>query len=460
MRRSVRFLLLVGGLGGLMCGIDFGIIAVSLPYIRALSLYTDAQIGWIVGGVMLGGIFASAVGGCLCDRLGRRAALLFAASLFLVAIPVICLSGRSFSVIMAGRMLQGMSCGLLSMAMPLYLAEALPADYRGRGTAIFQLFLGIGLVLASISGIVLANVFGAADAAADQVSDTAKSMAWRISFWWTLLPGAALLACTCLASESPAWLERKLNHNGARERERTGAPSVMMASDTLFQRKYVIPFLLALAVLTLNKLIGFGCVVPYAVVLFQKAGLAGAWGNAGDCAIKVLNLAVTLLVVGLVERKGRTFLLRIGTAGLSVSLAFIGLIFLAMERGWLAPSSGTGCLTLASFLALVFFYAFGPGVCVWLVLSELMPTRIRAKGMSIALFSNQFVAWGLAAAFLPVANVGGFGLVFLFFATMGMLYFATARLIPETKGKSLDELEALFDIMSGTGKETKKGIES
>ena len=100
-----------------------------------------------------------------------------------------------------------------------------------------------------------------------------------------------MLACTCLASESPAWLERKLNHNGARERERTGAPSVMMASDTLFQRKYVIPFLLALAVLTLNKLIGFGCVVPYAVVLFQKAGLAGAWGNAGDCAIKALNLA-------------------------------------------------------------------------------------------------------------------------------------------------------------------------
>jgi len=450
MRRSVRFLLLVGGLGGLMCGIDFGIIAVSLPYIRALSLYTDVQIGWIVGGVMLGGIFASAVGGCLCDRLGRRATLLLAALLFLMAIPVICLSGRSFGVIMAGRILQGMSCGLLSMAMPLYLAEALPADCRGRGTAIFQLFLGIGLVLASISGIVLANVFGAADAAAEQVLDTAKSMAWRISFWWTLLPGAALLACTYLASESPVWIGRKANLNGVgvENRKRTGTPSNMMASDTLLQRKYVIPFLLALAVLTLNKLIGFGCVVPYAVVLFQKAGLAGAWGNAGDCAIKVLNLAVTLLVVGLVERKGRTFLLRIGTAGLSVSLAFIGLIFFAMERGWLAPSFGTGCLTLVSFLALVFFYAFGPGVCVWLVLSELMPTRIRAKGMSIALFSNQFVAWGLASAFLPVANIGGFGLVFLFFATMGILYFATARLIPETKGKSLDELETLFAARS------------
>ncbi len=433
-----------------MCGIDFGIIAVSLPYIRALAFYTDVQIGWIVGGVMLGGIFASAVGGCLCDRLGRRTTLLLAALLFLVAIPVICLSGRSFGVIMVGRILQGMSCGLLSMAMPLYLTEALPADCRGRGTAIFQLFLGIGLVLASISGIVLANVFGAADAVADQVLDTAKSMAWRISFWWTLLPGAALLACTYFASESPVWIGRKANLNGVgvENRDRTGTPSIMMASDTLFQRKYVIPFLLALAVLTLNKLIGFGCVVPYAVVLFQKAGLAGAWGNAGDCAIKVLNLAVTLLIVGLVERKGRTFLLRIGTAGLSVSLAFIGLIFFAMERGWLAPSFGTGCLTLMSFLALVFFYAFGPGVCVWLVLSELMPTRIRAKGMSIALFSNQFVAWGLASAFLPVANIGGFGLVFLFFAAMGILYFATARLIPETKGKSLDELETLFATRS------------
>ena len=441
MFRSARFLLWVGGLGGLLCGIDFGIIAVSLPYIRALALYTDAQIGWIVGGVMLGGLVASAVGGVVCDRLRRRTTLVVAAAFFLAAIPTICLSGRSFGVILAGRIVQGVSCGLLSLAMPLYLAETLPSDRRGKGTAIFQLFLGIGLVLAAASGVVLAHVFGAADAAAEAVGDAAKSVAWRASFWWTLLPGALLFVCAALAPESPVW-KKGLCRVRAASADADGGP--------LLQRRYVIPFLLALAVLTLNKLIGFGCVVPYAVVLLQKAGLTGAWGNAGDCAIKILNLAVTLLVVGLVERKGRTFLLRTGTLGLTVALAVIGLVFLALSQGVLSPSFGTGCLTLAAFLALVFFYAFGPGVCVWLVLSELMPSRIRANGMAIALFSNQFVAWALASAFLPLTNAVGFGVVFLVFALMGVLYCATVRFIPETKGKSLDEIENLFTGVAET----------
>ena len=90
-------------------------------------------------------------------------------------------------------------------------------------------------------------------------------------------------------------------------------------------------------------------------------------------------------------------------------------------------------------------YSFGPGVCVWLVLSELMPSRIRANGMSIALFSNQFVAWGLASAFLPLANACGFGPIFLCFALFGALYFIMVLFIPETKGKTLEEIETLFD---------------
>ena len=438
MRTSVNFLLFVGGLGGLLCGIDFGIIAVSMPYIRALGLYNDLQIGWIVGGVMLGGIVGSATGGVLCDRIGRRSVIVLAAAFFLASVPTICLSGTSFPVIMTGRILQGMSCGYMSIAMPMYLAEVLPPDSRGRGTAIFQLFLGIGLVLAAVSGVIIARTLGAADAPAEVVSDAAKSLAWRVNFWWTLLPVVVLFGCSLLAPESPVW-EKREQGTGNRE-QGTG-----LALGTLFQRRYVIPFLLALAVLTLNKLIGFGCVVPYAVVLFQKAGLSGALGNGGDLALKAVNLAVTLLVVGIVDRKGRTWLLKIGTAGLTVSLAVIGVLFFALERGWLAPSLLSGCLTLAAFLSLMFFYAFGPGVCVWLVLSELMPARIRANGMAIALFSNQFVAWGLAVAFLPLTNALGFGPVFLVFALMGVAYFVTVLFIPETKGRTLEEIERLWD---------------
>lgn len=429
MRRILTF----GGLGGLICGIDFGIIAVAVPYIRSLRLYSDTQIGWIVGGVLFGGILASACGGFLCDRLGRRAVIRLAAGCFLASIPIICLSGVSFPLIMGGRILQGLSCGFLSVAMPMYLAETLPPERRGKGTAIFQLFLGIGLVLAALAGVVLAKTLGAADSEPSLVPDAAKSLAWRLNFWWTLLPAV------CLAVSSFTVPESRLQSQNSQLK------TLNSQLQTLLRRRYVVPFLLALAVLTLNKLIGFGCVVPYAVVLFQKAGLSGALGNCGDLAFKVVNLSVTLLVVGLVDKKGRTFLLRIGTAGLSVALAAIGVLFLALERGWLQPSVVVGSAMLAAFLSLVFFYSFGPGVCVWLVLSELMPTRIRANGMSIALFSNQFVAWGLASAFLPLANACGFGALFLCFALFGILYFVTVLFIPETKGKTLEEIETLFD---------------
>ena len=376
MRRILTF----GGLGGLICGIDFGIIAVAVPYIRSLRLYSDTQIGWIVGGVLFGGILASACGGFLCDHLGRRAVIRLAAGCFLASIPIICLSGVSFPLIMVGRVLQGLSCGFLSVAMPMYLAETLPPERRGRGTAIFQLFLGIGLVLAALAGVVLAKTLGAADAEASVVPDAAKSLAWRLNFWWTLLPAACLASSSLMVPESMVWK----------------IPSNQQA-------------------FTLSN--------------FQTFE----------------NLSVTLLVVGLVDKKGRTFLLRVGTAGLSVALAAIGVLFLALERGWLQPSVAVGSVTLAAFLALVFFYSFGPGVCVWLVLSELMPTRIRANGMSIALFSNQFVAWGLASAFLPLANACGFGPLFLCFALFGVLYFVTVLFIPETKGKTLEEIETLFE---------------
>ena len=441
MFKSVKYILFVGGLGGLLYGIDFGVIAASMPYIRALRLYTDAQLGWIVGAVMLGGIVASATAGVLCDRAGRKKTIVFATALFLLAIPIVCCSGTSFAVMLTGRILQGMSAGYMAVVMPMYLAEVLPADIRGRGTGIFQLFLGIGLVAAALVGVLVASFLGAADAPAETVSAAAKSLAWRINFWWTLAPVALLLGCSLPLPESPVWL------NLQRPNLPTPHPSTPtpQPSTSLLQRKYVLPFLLAVAVLSLNKLVGYGCIVPYSVLLFQKSGLSGTFGNGGDLALKALNLAVTLLVVGLIDRKGRTFLMKVGTAGLAASLVVIGGIFFGLDRGWFAPSYAVGGLTLAAFLVMQFFYSFGPGVCVWLVLSELMPARIRANGMSIALFSNQFVAWGLASAFLPASNQVGFGVLFLVFAFFGLVYFLTVLAIPETNGKTLEEIEKMWE---------------
>ena len=458
-RVSIRYLLAIAGLGGLLYGVDFGVIAAASPYIKALRLFTDAELSWIVGAVLFGGIVSSLTAGMLAERFGRKRMIIASAGLFLVAIPVVCLSGHSLAAMLVGRVLQGMSAGYMSVVMPMYLTETLPAEMRGRGTGVFQFCLGLGLVAAAATGYLVARLYGAADAPADVVSAAAKSAAWKVNFWWTLAPVIALLLGALRLPESPVWMQSvKLKVESVKlrvadsksENAASGNQTIKQSNNqtnnqTLLRRRYVVPFLLAVAVLTLNKTTGMSSVTSYSVMIFQKAGFAGTLGNVGDFAIKLTNLVVTFVAAALIDRVGRTRLLKIGTAGMTVGLAAIGGVLLAIERFGLEPSATTGLVCLAAFFVMQVFYALGPGICVWLVLSELMPTRIRANGMAIALFMNQFVAWGLASSFLPWVNAWGWASMFFFFAAHGILYFIVSLFIPETKGKSLEELERLFE---------------
>ena len=441
MKTSTWFLLVVGGLGGLLYGIDFGVIAAAMPYLKTMGVFTDSQVSLIVGAVMLGGLIASLTAGQLAEWMGRRRIIVFSAALFLAAVPIVCFSTRFFALMYVGRTLQGMSAGFMSVVMPMYLTETLPPNIRGRGTGIFQLFLGIGLVGAAIGGFVISGLYGAGDLPLEMASAALKEVAFRACFWWTLVPVAILFVGGLFLPESPVWIARRAV--GAETKSERDVDS--SDSGSILQRKYVIPFLLALAVLTLNKTMGMSSITSYSVVIFQKAGFAGSLGNIGDFAIKATNLLMTLVAAALVDRKGRTWLLKVGTAGMTFGLAAIGCMFLAIERFGVQASAATGVVTLGAFFVMQAFYALGPGVCVWLVLSELMPSRIRANGMSIALFANQLTAWGLASTFLPWVNAWGWYSMFFFFAANGLLYFFVSCLIPETKGKSLDELEHLFD---------------
>lgn len=430
---SVGFLLAMAGLGGLLYGIDFGTIAAAMPYIRALGMFSDGELSVVVGAVLFGGIVSSLTAGMLAERFGRKRMIVASAALFLVAIPVVCLSGGSFAVMVVGRVLQGMSAGYMSVVMPMYLTETLPPEIRGRGTGVFQFCLGLGLVLAATVGYAVAATLG----------ESLKSLAWKLNFWWTMLPVAVLFFGALRLVESPVWRARR----GREGREASvGSPAARVPAGgaSLLRRRYVVPFLLAVLVLTFNKTTGMSSVTSYSVVIFNKAGFAGSLGNVGDFAIKLTNMLMTVVAAALVDRKGRTFLLKLGTGGMTLGLFLIGLVFLAIERFGVAANAATGVLCLAAFFLMQVFYALGPGICVWLVLSELMPQRIRANGMAIALFMNQFVAWGLASTFLPWVNRWGWYSMFFFFAANGVLYFVTACFIPETKGKTLEELEKLF----------------
>ena len=446
----MKLIIIIAGLGGLLYGVDFGVIAAAEPYLMALGIYSGTRVSLVVGAVMLGGLISSLTAGVLCDWLGRKKMIVAASAMFLLAIPVVCLALDSFPILFAGRILQGMSAGYMAVVMPMYLTETLPPEIRGRGTGVFQFFLGFGLVIAAGAGCLVATYYGASDKA----DAAGRVAAWGANFWWTMLPVAVLFFGSLRLPESPVWLQRARRPlsqcNGQDARCPSTGGSQFIATETggtqsLLQRRYVLPFLLACLVLTFNKTTGMSSFTSYLVTILHGAGFEGIYANWGQLAVKLTNMLVTLVAAALIDRKGRTWLLKVGTGGMTLGLAAIGCVFLAIERFGVQANNFTGLLTLFAFFFMQVFYALGPGICVWLVLSELMPSRIRANGMAIALFLNQLAACGLASTFRPWVEAWGWSSMFFFFAANGVLYFVTSCFIPETKGKSLEELERLFE---------------
>jgi len=582
---AMRYLLFIAGMGGLLYGIDVGIIAGALPYLESTASVawklTAQQLGFIVAAVLLGSVLSSLFAGALAEWLGRRALMFVAGLCFSLSIPVIALA-EGYTPLLLGRLLQGISGGLIGVVVPLYLAESLSPHNRGRGTGLFQLLLTLGLVAAALIGLVQAQQVEQAAAAAqalgagaEQALFAARDHAWRSIFWTCLTPGLVFTVGSLLMSESPRWLLQRGRAEAALaalRRSRSDADAenefaAMRAPSTsretqarsaqhpLLSRRYVVPFVLACLTLAFTQATGINSVLSYLVNILNQAGLPGSTANWADVAIKLLNAGMTVLAVVLVDKRGRKFLLMLGSGGIAVSLALAGLLFhsaesgrrdlresvqalvqgdqldlqldaaqlarwqaapdangalaltmaysygdftnvqtlrnddtgkarlhvqrgdavqadsvigaffrrlhlnpfadpagaatapLHIEQAWLGPVPGSthGWLVAACLFAMVAFFAVGPGVCVWLALSELMPMRIRSNGMSIALLINQFISTTIAAIFLPTVGTQGYATMFFFWAGCSLLYFLTAAfLLPETKGRSLEEIEAQF----------------
>jgi len=603
--RAMGFLLFIAGMGGLLYGIDVGIIAGALPYLESTASVawhlSAQQLSFIVAAVLLGSVLSSLFAGVLADGIGRRWAMVLSGALFTLSIPLIALAD-GYVPLLLGRLLQGVSGGLIGVIVPLYLAECLHARQRGRGAALFQLLLTVGLVAAAVIGLMQAHSVETATAAAQQLAESertaavfaAKDHAWRSIFWWCLTPGLVFTIGALLLAESPRWLARRgqieearaallrtrpadeaeaelreiqqalasvpahpaaaspagaTAHGASAAAQRGAAPA-----DPLLSRRYLLPFLLACLILALNQATGINSILAYVVNILNQAGLPGTTANAGDVVLKVLNALMTIVAVILVDRKGRKFLLMLGTGGIVIALLAAGLLFrgaesgqhdvrpvlqariqsdslslqldavtlqsfgagtngapqqltvaysygpftnvqtrrsddpalpvlrmsredtvqadsvigaffrklrlnpfadpaeglaapLRIERADLAavPSTTHGWQVALAMCLFVAGFAVGPGVCVWLALSELMPTRIRSNGMSIALLINQFVSTMIAATFLPTVGQYGYATMFFWWAGATLLYFLTATfLLPETKGKTLEEIEAHF----------------
>ncbi len=580
--RYARFLLLVAGLGGLLYGIDVGIIGGALPYLQATSHLSPAQLSVIVAAVLLGTVFSTLFAGLLADWMGRKPLMVLSGLTFVLSIPVIALS-HGYSPLFFGRLLQGMSGGLIGVVVPLYLAECLSASNRGKGTGIFQWLLTLGIFAAALVGIYFSyRVQAVAQTAGAQALFEFKNHAWRGIFWVSLPPGVLFVLGSLMVGESPRWLFRRGKKEKAyaallrsrsaeqaslelHEMEETARlaeqklPTGKRVREPLVQRKYVIPFLLALVILSCNTATGVNSVIGYNVGILLQSGLSDLYAHWGYVLLTFVNFAMTVVGMTLVDRKGRRFLFIVGTSGIIVSMVSVGVLFLRTEklsfnagpqvqsmvgadqqltlhfdqaeasellagggdagkqiesnRASLAiiysygdytaatsfvrsddpaaapiqitresavpankvesffknpfadldaartaplkivkavvgqvPDARQGWLVALCLYLFMGFYAMGPGVCVWLALSELMPTRIRSNGMSIALVVNQLVSTILAGIFLPFVSKYGYSSMFFLFASFTVVYIVTiVFFLPETKGKTLEEIEAHFE---------------
>src|SRR5690348_3399938 len=201
-----RFLLLVAGLGGLLYGVDVGIIGGALPYLEATSGLNAGELSIIVAAVLLGSVISTLFAGLLSDLMGRRPLMILSGLIFVVSIPMIALS-HGYGPLFFGRLLQGISGGFIGLVVPLYLAECLAASTRGKGTGIFQWLLTLGIVAAALIGIYysyrVAEVARVADAA---TVFAFKDQAWRRIFWVSLPPGILFVIGSLMVGESPRWL--------------------------------------------------------------------------------------------------------------------------------------------------------------------------------------------------------------------------------------------------------------
>ena len=460
--RYNRLLFSVCGFAGLMYGIDIGMIASALPYIKATCSFTTTELSCVVAAVLLGTIFGKFTGAQLAERGGRLFALRATAVVFALAVPVICLSGGAFLPMFTGRIMQGVGCGMMGLVTPLYMTETAPANERGKGAGLIQLFLCAGLVLASLVGVAVTAYFGPADS--ESVSLASKAVAWKAIFWLSGLPTLVLFFGTFRLSESARWLFKRgrkepacaalLRNNtpeDARatlaELERLSASQVCESGnlETVWQRKYVVPVILAGIIAICTQFCGVNMILNFSVVLMQKAGLSQAAANISDTIIKGVNLGMTLVAMALVDRRGRKFLLSLGSGGMTVGLALVGVVFLLLESGALAPGTGAGWLATAGLVFFIAAFAIGPGICIWLAESELLPLRIRANAMMSIGFVQMGSSWLLAQLFLPWSEKFGESSVFFALSAVCVVFLvAVAFFLPETKGKTLEEIERHF----------------
>ncbi len=455
-----RWLWLVGAViltAGVLFGYDQGVIAGALIGIEkewdVSTRLTEVITSWVTLGALVGALVA----GTLADRIGRRAAVTVAAVLF-VAGALIEAAAPSPAVLVVGRLVVGFGVGVASVAAPLYAAEMAPTRVRGRFVSWYQFGITFGIFLAYL---------------VDQLLSSGDR--WRLMLGVSAVPALLLVLLILPSSDTPRWyLTKGRREDAVRavERIRPDDPTAGMAEieasiaedvpqaswGQVFSRRWRTPLLLGVGLAVFQQVTGINAIIYYANKIFAAAGFESVADQtaATTWAIGAVNVVATLIAVAFVDRLGRRPLLLAGLVGMGLSLTAVGFAFRSLADipedpvTQTARVSNSGVIALVGLVVYIASFAFSLGPVVWTVINEIFPRDIRGRGVSVATAFNWGSAWLVSQFFLSLTDAIGQAATFWLFAALCLVAFVWIwRFVPETRGRSLEEIEAMWVERAG-----------
>lgn len=429
----------VGAVGGLLFGFDTAVIAGTTQQLTDVFHLTPLTLGLTVFIGLAGTVIGAMGSGLLGQKIGGREALRIMAALYILS-AIGCAFAWNWDVLMISRFVGGIGIGGSSVLGPVYIAELAPAKWRGRMVGLFQINIVCGILLAYFSNFII-------------TTRHLGLLEWRWEFGVAIVPSIAFLILLYGIPRSSRWLVTTNNIDEARSvLEMMGAPdseaelreivdSLHMergaGSEPLFQSRYRYPIFLAVSIGLLNQLAGINAILYYSNFIFASAGFSTLSGAIQTVLVGFINLLATLLGMSLIDKLGRKTLLLIGSVGMILTLSGVAAIFFR--------NANQNMLVWLLMLYILFF-AISQGSVIWVYIAEVFPNRVRSKGQSLGASAHWISAAIITLVFPVVARRSG-GAPFAFFAVMMLLQFLLVLFIfPETKGKSLEEIQSALRI--------------
>jgi len=422
---------LVAALAGLLFGFDTAVIAGVTGDLTRVMALTPATLGITVSSALWGTLIGALVAGIPGDRYGSRACLRGLALLY-VASGLGCALAHGWYTLLFFRFIGGLAIGGSSVLAPVYITELAPPHRRGALTGLFQLNIVAGILVAYLSNSLLGDAGFGEDEWRWKLGVTALPALLFFLLLWTIPASPRWLALKGRAAEALDVLRRIGSPNPEHDLAQLTAPSPE-ATGRLSWRRHKKPILLAVSLGMFNQLTGINAILYYLNDIFAAAGFGKVSADAQSVAVGATNFLFTALAMLVIDRLGRKTLLLIGAVGMSFSLTAAGFIL------WgLAAQS----LLLAVLLCFIASFAFSQGAVIWVYISEIFPTEVRARGQSLG-SGTHWLMNALISGLFPLVAAWSKGAPFLFFAVMMAVQFVTVLLFfPETKRLSLEEITA------------------